>query len=323
MTARVYPARMVRVVLFGVLVIAACRDRGDGKRATAASGSGTSTASAGSAAGAGGDAAAVPASWARVVGDKPAALGPALAPLRFGESIDAATLPQLGGTAYGLLGETVPRIVRHASDAEPKVLVNLEIRAAKLFAFRVELLTEKGAIPEDRCTGFARALEAKWGAAPDRVWVDRDARVRAALLDTCVLAFERFADVPAWIGPEPTAIVPVALVGKPARGLASRVGPAVKLDENVTFRDVGVGEHAHGPTTIDVYLHQGKVSGLGVEAAAAAADRAAIRDRISAAFGAKPAHDATTGYDVWPTKPPMRVLDTPAGVRVEVGTLTQ
>ena len=64
------------------------------------------------------------------------------------------------------------------------------------------------------------------------------------------------------------------------------------------------------------------MSGLGVETTAGAADRVVIRDRISAAFSAKPTRDNVTGYDVWATKVPIRVLDTQRGVRVEVGTLT-
>ncbi|HEY5928430.1 MAG TPA: hypothetical protein VIV11_42380, partial [Kofleriaceae bacterium] len=204
----------------------------------------------------------------------------------------------------------------------PKVLVNLEIRAGKLFAFRIELYTDKGSIPPDNCAGFAQALAAKWGPAPEKVWVDRDAHVRAALIDTCILAFERYVDVASWIGREPTAIVPAFVVGKPAKELASRVGPAVKLDEDVTYRDAGVGEHAAGPTIIDIYMKKGKVSGLGVETAAGAADRVAIRERISSAFGVKSTRDATTGYDVWASTPPIRMLDTRDGVRVEVGNLT-
>lgn len=308
-------AAMKRVVIFGVVLLAAtaCRDRTNAKRTPEPS-TGSATAPA---------PAEMPSSYARIVGAKPATLGSALAGLRFGEPVVPESVPDTAATSFGFLGETEPRIFKRATTgSEPKVLVNLEIRAGTLFAFRVELLTEKGAIPSDRCEGFARALEATWGPAAERVWVDRDAHVRAALVDTCILTFERYTDAASWIGPEPTSIVPVAAVGKPAKGLASRVGPEVKLDENLTYRDVGVGEHASGPTTIDVYLHEGVVSGLGVETAARAADRAAIRERISSAFAAKPTRDATTGYDVWSTKVPIRLLDTPRGVRVEVGTLT-
>jgi hypothetical protein len=113
----------------------------------------------------------------------------------------------------------------------------------------------------------------------------------------------------------------VSAVGKPAKELAPRVGPDVKLDEDVTYRDVGVGEHATGPSTVDVYVKKGVVSGLAVETAAGAGDRVVIRDRISAAFSAKPTHDDVTGYEVWATTPPIRLLETQAGVRVEVGKL--
>jgi hypothetical protein len=305
---------MQRVVIIGLLAsVAACRDRGsEPKRQPEGS--------AGSAAPAAPEMAA---SYARLVGAKPATLGTALATLRFGQPVDPEAVPQVGATAFGFLGETEPRVFRAAADEPgPKAVVNLEIRGGKLFAFRIELLTEKGSIPEDSCAGFAKSLEAKWGASADRVWADRENRVRAALRDTCILTFERYTDLAGWIGPEPTSIVPVALVGKPAKELASRVGPDTKLDENITFREVGLGERATGPTLIDAYLHKGVLIGVGVETAVGAADRAELRERISAAFGARPTRDATTGYDVWATTVPIRMLDTPSGVRVEVGKLT-
>src|SRR5690606_26575171 len=179
----------------------------------------------------------MPSSYARMVGANPATLGSALAGLRFGEPVIAESVPDTAATSFGFLGETAPQIFKRTTGgSEPKVLVNLEIRAGKLFAFRIELLTEKGAIPPDQCAGFARALEAKWGPAAERVWVDRDAHVRAALLDTCILTFERYTDTASWIGPEPTSIVPVAAVGKPAKELAPRVGAEVKLEDRKSTR---------------------------------------------------------------------------------------
>lgn len=310
---------MKRLVLFGLCAVFACRDRGhDTKRVPQGSaGSGSAAAQVPEAP------AAMPASYARLVGDRPATPGSALASLHLGEVIDPEKVPEVPATSFGLSGEAEPRIVRRpAPGAEPRVLVDLEMRADKLFALRIELLTEKGSVPEDHCAGFARALEAKWGPAPERVWTDATAHVRAALRDTCILSFERYTDVASWIGPEPTSIVPVFAVGKKPTELSRRVGSWTNLRENLTYRDVGVGEHASGPTVLDVYLNKGKVVGLSAETAAAAADRAAIRERISSAFGAKPTHDATTGYDVWATKVPIRMLDTPSGVRVEVGRLT-
>jgi hypothetical protein len=309
---------MHRFALIVLLSLVACRDRGrDVKRAPEGSaGSGSATAAVPSAP------AAMPDSYARLVGDKPATPGSALASLHLGEVIDPEKVPEVPATSFGLSGEAEPRIFRRATTgAEPKVLVNLEIRADKLFALRIELLTEKGSIPEDKCAAFARALEAKWGPAPERVWVDSTAHVRAALRDTCILTFEHYTDVASWIGPEPTSIVPAFVVGKKPTELSRRVGSWTNLGENLTFRDVGVGEHASGPTVLDVYQNKGKVIGLSAETPASAADRAAIRERISSAFGAKPTHDATTGYDVWATKVPIRMLDTPSGVRVEVGRL--
>jgi hypothetical protein len=265
----------------------------------------------------------LPASYAALVGDKPATLGPALAGLAFGAAVDPEKLAKTPGVSFGFLGEVPPGRMPPSTDAGPKALVNLEIRAGTLFAYRIELLTEKGSIPEDSCAGIAKALDAKWGAAADHIWTDKAAHVRAALVDTCILVFERYADPPAWFGTEPTAIVPVASVGKPAKELASRVGPDVKLDEDVTFRAPGVGEHAVGATAIDAYLKKGTVSGLGIDVAAAAADRAAIRDRISAVVGSKPTRDNVTGYDVWTGGVPVRMLETQNGVRVEVGKLAQ
>lgn len=301
------------ILAIGLIALAACRDRGrEAKQTPATAGSGSSAVAAPE----------MPSSYARLLGSKPATLGPTLAGFRFGEPVVPEALPEAPATGFGLLGETEPRILkRPAASGEPRVLVNLEIRAGTLFAFRVELLTEQGSIPGDSCAGFAKALEARWGPAPARVWVDRDAKVRAALQDTCILTFERYTDVASWIGPEPSSIVPVSIVGKSPSGLASRVGPGASLTESMTLRDVGLGEHAVGPTTIDVYLHEGLVSGLGVEAAAGEADRAALRERISSAFAAKPTRDSITGYDVWPTKVPIRMLETPRGVRVEVGNL--
>jgi len=263
----------------------------------------------------------LPASYAQLVGDEPATLGPAIAGLHFGDVIDPEKLPHVTATTFGFLGETAPRHLGASTDPGPKTLVNLEIRGGKLFAFKIELLSEAGAIPPDSCADVGRSLEAKWGASPDRIWIDRAAHVRAALRDTCILIFERYVEPTAWIGPEPASIVPVSAVGKAAKELAPRVGPEVKLDEDVTYRDVGVGEHATGPTTVDVYVKKGVVSGFAVETAAGTPDRVVIRDRISAAFSAKPTRDAVTGYDVWATTPPIRMLETQTGVRIEAGKL--
>jgi hypothetical protein len=266
---------------------------------------------------------ALPDAYARVVGARRATMGSALAQLKLGEAVDPERVPPVPATSFGFLGETDPRVFRRATDDPgPKVMVDLEIRGGKLFAIQAELLTDKGAIRDDQCAGVARALETRWGAAPERVWTDPDAHMRVALVDTCKLVFERYVDLAQWIGLEPTAIVPVALVGKPAAELAPRVGAGAKLTEDLTYRDVGVGEHASGATLIDVYLKKNVVTGVGVEAAVAAADRGAIRERISSAFSAKPVRDATTGYDVWATKPPILMLETTKGVRVEVGNLT-
>lgn len=304
------------ILAIGLVALAACRDRERGAKPTSATtGSGSASPAVTSS--------ELPSSYARLFGTKPATFGPALVGLRFGEPVAVESLPDVPATGFGLLGETEPRILkRPTGSAEPRVLVDLEIRAGKLFAVHAALLAEQGQMPSDSCAGLAKAIEAQWGPAPARVWVDRDAGVRAALHDTCRFTFERYTDVARWIGPDPESIVPVAIVGKSPSGLASRLGIDKPLTENITYRDVGVGEHATGPTTIDVYLHRDLVSGLGVEVAVADADRAAIRERISSAFDAKPTRDPITGYDVWPTEVPIRMLETPRGVRVEVGNLT-
>lgn len=307
---------MLRLVLVGLVAVTGCKER---EREPKAASKGSAAVPAVQPA----PAAPLPEAYARLIGARRATMGSALASLRLGEAVEAELVPKVPATSFGFLGETEPRVFQRTTDAGPNTLVNLEIRGGKLFAIVAELLTDKGAVPPDQCAGVASALEAKWGAAPDRVWVDRDSHMRVALVDPCKLVFERYVELPQWIGPEPTSVVPVAVVGKPASALASRIGARGKIDENLTYRDVGVGEHASGPTTIDVYVRKGVVSGLGVEAAVPTAERAAIRERISSAFAAKPARDTTTGYDVWATKVPIRMLETHKGVRVEVGNLTQ
>ena len=306
---------MLRLVLVGLVAVTGCKERArEPKEAPKGSAAEPAVQPA--------KPAPFPDAYARLIGARRATMGSALASLRLGEAVEAELVPKVPATSFGFLGETEPRVFQRTTDPGPNALVNLEIRAGKLFAIQVDLLADKGSIPPDRCAGVPAALEAKWGPAPERVWVDRDAHMRVAFLDTCKLVFERYVEVPQWIGPEPTSIVPVAIVGKSASALASRVGARGKIEEDLTYRDLGVGEHASGPTTIDVYLRKGVVSGLGVETAVAAVDRAAIRERISSAFAAKPTRDTTTGYDVWATKVPIRMLDTPKGVRVEVGNLT-
>jgi hypothetical protein len=264
----------------------------------------------------------MPPTWAKVLGAKPATFGPTLGALRFGGPMDEATLPEVPGTTWGVFGDTGSRNIRLAPDGhEAKVRIDLEIRSGNLFAIDVELYTSRGSIPEDHCAAFVTALEAMWGGAPERVWVDRERRVRMAFRDTCKLRFERYVDVATWIGPEPTAIVPVALVGKAAKELASRVDPELSLEDGATFRAEGIGEHATGGTTIDAYVNKGTIIGLGASASASAAERAALRDHISRAFKAQPTRDPETGYDVWPSTPPIRMLASQGGVRVEVGRL--
>ena len=106
--------------------------------------------------------------------------------------------------------EDAPLRVTQASDPGPKVSVLLEMRAGGLFAIHADLLADDGSIPKDGCSDVARSLAAKWGDAPERIWLDRDAHVRVALVDTCKLVFERYVEPAAWFGTEPTAIVPVA-----------------------------------------------------------------------------------------------------------------
>ncbi len=308
---------MLRVVLVGLVCLAACKDRET--KPTPQVGSAGSEAPPPAAP------PKLPDAYARLVGARTATMGSALAPVKLGEAIEPENVPQVPATSFGFLGETEPRLFKRATDDPgPKVVVNLEIRAGRLFAIRADLLTDKGAVPDDKtCDDVARALETKWGAAAERVWIDRDAHVRVALEPSCKLVFERYVDVAQWIGSEPASIVPVALVGKKASELATRVGSGVKLDENITYRDAGVGEHASGPSLIDVHIKKGTISGFAVETTVGTgAERAAIRERISTAFAAKPTRDDTTGYDVWATKPPIRMLERPRGVRVEVGNTT-
>lgn len=263
---------------------------------------------------------AIPPAWAGVLGDKAATFGPTLASFAFGRPIDEAAIPDVPATTWGTMGEVGGRNIRIAPETGgAKIRVDLDIEGGTLFAVNVELYTKRG-IPEDSCAAFVTALEAKWGPAPKRIWFDRANGVRMAFRDTCRLRFERYVDVAAWIGPEVSAIVPVALVGTPTKNLAARV-PTKPLDGDVTFRGPGIGEQADGATTIDVYTKDGIIRGLGAEASAG--DAAIVRDRISSAFGAQPTRDATTGSEVWPTKPPIRLYaGRGGGVRVEVGNLT-
>lgn len=162
---------------------------------------------------------AMPSAWAKLLGEKPGTLGPTFDVVRFGAiDLNDLTIP----STWSVIIDESRRRERAPEGSEPRASVTLEVYQSRLTGIRVELYTARGSIPEDSCATFVEALEAKWGASPDRVWSDRDGHVRMAFLDTCRLRFERWVDVASWIGPEATSIVPVALVGKHTKEMASR-----------------------------------------------------------------------------------------------------
>lgn len=310
---------MLRASLLAVALLA-CKG-GESKQAPASSSVPTPGSGSGSAAPVAPKPSSLPPAWAKVLGAKPGMRGTTLAAFRFGEPVDVGALPDVPETTWGIFGD-VSRNIRLAPDGkDPKVRIDLEIRSGKLLAIDVELYTASGSIPEDSCAAFVTELEGMWGASPERVWADREGHARMSFRDTCKLRFEPYVDVATWIGPEPTAIVPVALVGKAAAELASRVDPEMSLEDGVTFRAAGLGESADGATTVDAFVKKGVIVGLVARASTSAAEKAAIRERISSAFKAQPARDPKTGVDVWSSVPPIRMQETKSGVRIEVGTL--
>ncbi len=200
---------------------------------------------------------------------------------------------------------------------EYNVDVDFELDLKSLIAVKIHVGS-----PDRTCETFKDDLEAAWGHANltdlDRsTWIATGRRATFESQD-CSLAIERFAEVPSWIG-HGEKIVPVDMLGKPAKALLDKLGPTVDADDQtISWTAVGVGAGtAIGGTQLSADLVNGKI----VTIRAAAEMDAPTRDELSAhltkLFGpTKPSADGEA--DTW-ARPPIELRDVRHGIELRIG----
>src|SRR5262249_37225914 len=96
-----------------------------------------------------------------------------------------------------------------------------------------------------RCQALRDLLAATWGTSADGAWLDTAHQRRAVLdPDPCAVRIERYAEVDDWIADTTTAVVPLGVLGTPAKATFDRLARAHEVrseSESVQWNDVGIG----------------------------------------------------------------------------------
>jgi hypothetical protein len=178
----------------------------------------------------------------------------------------------------------------------------------------------------DECEGFDQELEAAWGqpvpGSNDRpAWSSNGQR---AVFDAkeCTLTFERFVDVKKWIG-HGDVVVPVDMVGKPAKALIAKLGPKADADEStIIWKAPSTGATSAGLTQLTAEVENGKITALNVHVAMDILTKGTVVDQITAVFG-KGQEAAGYGDNLgvsWPNgKTPIEMTSTTTMVDIRIG----
>jgi hypothetical protein len=159
---------------------------------------------------------------------------------------------------------------------------------------RLEANAGAGA-PPDRVPALCKPLvdlRSRWsGGVPVKsglddhlVWADdtRHLRAIASFSDTgCGIAFEIYVPVDTFIAKDPSSIVPLDLIGKPADYAKQHYG----ADYTGTWRPAGLGPTGLTSTTIAAIAENGTIVGLRASGIVDATTFAALKDRVAAVLG--------------------------------------
>jgi len=182
---------------------------------------------------------------------------------------EPATLgPAIGGVA---LGAGTP--VATASSQLARIDTGMEVTTVGDNAL-IGLTIVPTSSPRSECRTLEDDLQQVWGTGEvgtrGRYWVNGALEQRAALKSlhtACELRIEKFTPPAAWIDRTKAAIVPLWVIGRPAKELRAHLAsrPSVSgIDDaddvsQIAWTDLGLGPTGHGLTSITATLAQGKV----------------------------------------------------------------
>ena len=223
------------------------------------------------------------------------------APATLGKLFDGIVL---GAPTGSFDADAVRTKVAAAGDHHIDVQLELDLKG--LAGLQIEV----GGYEHD-CAPFDEDLRAAWGPstsgdADHGVWFAAGTRARFDV-PSCKLTIERSVDAVAWIG-HGDATVPLDYIGKPAKALAAKLGPAVDADETMmAWQQPGVGHGGVGLTTLTAEIAGGKIVAITAHADIDIATRSEIEERLTKLYGA-PKEYPESGADLrWNGRPAVEV----------------
>jgi hypothetical protein len=218
------------------------------------------------------------------IGDKAATLGPLFAGV------------ELGAPSGSFQPEPARLRIQNATEY---VTVDYELDASSLVAIELRFTD----VAEDGCSDLSERIRGKWGAAA--VWGKWTAGHQRAHLDGCLLTVGQFVDPAQWVGRGDKAIVPLDLIGKPAKQLTAKLGPTADFgDEAATWTRAGLGPLGTGTTRLSADFDHGKIVAVSATATVDDDDTAqAVVDVLKKQLG-NPVEGTDGEFDlVWKRNP--------------------
>jgi hypothetical protein len=226
----------------------------------------------------------------QLYGPKPASLGPAFA-----------------GTELGMPEAEFDRVARPRLDAlqsRASVSIDSELPYGVLDTLRIS-------ITDGADANLEQLLGQAWGPPVTRddgteVWLDPATHHRAMLTPGATLIFSRYTPLASWIdGKGPPAWL--KLVGTSVDQLRRQpdVAQADQFDDGTLSWTMPALEASDVPITFFASTKAGKIVGVMIRVAGAAATLDTLRDGLVAALGTPV---STDGEDHWPSKPEVKLV---------------
>ena len=213
------------------------------------------------------------------------------------EAARAKAIHALYGAAPASLGSVFDGIhlgapsTEFQPDAARRAIQALESESGIEVAFDTDFAQLRGITVDlgDTCDDLATQLRAAWGASPWATWRAPDGQRAHLDTDACSLTFDRSVDAAAWVDLDKTAVVPLALVGRPASDLDGHVADDSD-DTGMSWRGPGLGM-GNGGTEVQVDVENAKIVAVSAEVDADPGTIQAVQDRLTTLLHGAPAVD--------------------------------
>lgn len=181
------------------------------------------------------------------------------------------------------------------------------------------------------CDLLDEALADAWGTSKGesyhKVWVNQAIGQRAILESSshCTLTFEKIAPIESWLAKTPASLVPMAMIGRPAKQLRDALGARVSVLQEGGANDPfswvapGLGTGS-GTTAITAYVKAGRVVGLLASTTIDDATNDLVVERITTLTGKQPManEDDLDAPRTWKTTPKI-VLEGDSQIFLRIG----